>query len=268
MSSSRAMLLTEQRTARVLLVDQTAAVVREWRPRGLPGWGLPNEAKPRRWQGLPVLLVTDSYGFVGVFDTDGALRWSTDVTQAADPHSIELLPGGELAVAGAVDDWVRVYRGLAAADAAAAGGEELLAEFPLPGAHGLVWDDGVLWAVGHHVLVALAWDGARLVERDRVDLLSAEGHDLAAAGRAGHLWVTTRAGVYLFDTAQRRWCDVPDDLATERDVKSIGDADGRVLYTRADEQWWTQTVRSRPPAELTFPDFRIYKARWAWEDLP
>lgn len=261
----RSVLVTEQTTSRVLLIDREGETLREWSGRPGEGWGLPNEAKPRRWNDEPVLLVTDSYGFVGAFDMAGGVLWSADVTRAADPHSIELLPGGELAIAGAVGDWVRVYTGLADTNIEP---DKAVAEHALPGAHGLVWQEDTLWAIGHHHVVGLSWVDQKLVEIARVDLPTAEGHDLTAASSAGLLWATTRFGVYQLDTVQQQWVDVvPTGLAVEREVKSLGDnAAGEIVYARADEEWWTSTIHFLgPDTEMTLPGARIYKARWAWE---
>lgn len=252
-------LLTEQASAQVLRIDDVGKVLASWAPPARSCWALPNEAKLRSWQGTPVLLVTDSFGFAGVFDDGGTILWSADVTRAADPHSIELLSAGALAVAGAEGNWVRVYSGLA-------GANELHAHVPLPGAHGLAWDEptATLWAIGHRDLVSWRWNGSDLRETSRRALPSREGHDLIWSDQTHQtLWLTTRTGAYAAYVSDG-WGAVPGPVSAGVDVKSVGRAsDGRVIYTRAQERWWTDTVHFlEPSGTVVLEGARIYKARW------
>ncbi|UJP09596.1 DUF6528 family protein [Microbacterium sp. KUDC0406] len=279
--SDRSMLVTDQAGAHVVLTDEVGLVLREWRVDGDPAWGLPNEAKAVGWSGERMLLVTDSRGFTGLFTWDGDLRWRVDEGPDANPHSAELLSDGRVAVASSDGGTVRVHRGVGQGDADEQGG--LIAEAALHDAHGLAWDParGGLWALGGRWLVHWSWQSgiAALHETFRTELPSAHGHDLAweRGQHPDRLWVTTDYGVHSFDVRRRQWLPPePVCLRSARGVKSIGrSAAGDVLYTQADEEWWTDSLNilteesSREngrPERVRLAGMRIYKARWAEGD--
>ncbi|MEV0533865.1 DUF6528 family protein [Kitasatospora sp. NPDC050463] len=107
-------------------------------------WSMPDEAKSRVRNGRRYLLTAASGGLVAAVDTaTGRTYWAAD-TGGANPHSLELLPDGNVAVAASEGGWVRLY-------AASQGPRNTAhAAYPLPGAHGVHWDARTrqLWAVG------------------------------------------------------------------------------------------------------------------------
>src|SRR5690606_19878574 len=121
------------------------AVLWSWAPgdaNGFAGltdaWGLPTDAKVRSckaWEGR-WMVVTDSLGLAAIlpYPPGDSRRWGRNV--GGNPHSAELLPGGNIAVAASTAGWVRVYASSQGPDA------EHYAEFRLTGAHGVEWDAG------------------------------------------------------------------------------------------------------------------------------
>ncbi|MFH8609428.1 DUF6528 family protein [Streptomyces sp. NPDC018029] len=294
-------LLTEQASRRLLVLDPRRRVwdpaaepsVVRWQfsPLGDPrykdlrpdeSWVYPCEAKVRVHRKRTYVLTTASFGFVAVVEHPSGRRyWGAALGPGDDlfnPHSAEILPDGNVAVACSTGALVRLY--------AASRGPRATryAEATLKGAHGLHWDGAreVLWAIGDDELVSYAVGGTAgrptLTRTYAVGLpvgtpgRTPGGHDLfPVAGRPGRLWVTTNAAVFQYE---------PDSGAFLRDfagaeeisrksVKAVGDdpRTGQVLTTvpesGLDETWWTTTVSvHRPASSYKLVNGGIYKARW------
>ncbi|MFE5024584.1 DUF6528 family protein [Streptomyces sp. NPDC056656] len=296
-----AVMVTEQASKRVLVLDpgrstwdpaaDPSCVRWEFSPVGDPryrdlvpdeSWVYPAEAKVRVHRGRTYLLTTASFGFAAVVSYPSGRRyWGAALGPGDDlfnPHSIEILPDGNVAVACSTGALVRLY-------AASLGPHsERFAEVTLKGAHGLHWDARreVLWALGDDELVAYRVGGSRvrpaLTRVSSVGLPVAKpgkspgGHDLfPVAGRPGRLWVTTSASVFQYDIAGGVFVQ---DFAGAAEiarpgVKAIGDdpRTGQALSTVPEsglgETWWTTKVSAhRPPASYTLVNGGIYKARW------
>ncbi|MER7350033.1 DUF6528 family protein [Streptomyces aurantiacus] len=294
-------LVTEQASKRLLVLDPRRrvwdpaadpAVVRwQFSPLGDPryrdlrpevSWVYPCEAKVRVHRKRALVLTTASFGFVAAVEyPTGRRYWGAALGPGDDlfnPHSAELLPDGNVAVACSTGALVRVYAASLGPDATR------YAEDRLKGAHGLHWDRGrrVLWAIGDDELVAYAVGGTSarptLARSLAVPLpvavpgRTAGGHDLfPVAGRPGRLWVTTNASVFQYD--KRHGTFVRDYAGSESigraSVKAVGNdpRTGQVLSTvpekGLEETWWTTKVDvHRPAAAYTLVNGGIYKARW------
>ncbi|MET8473265.1 DUF6528 family protein [Streptomyces sp. NPDC006422] len=294
-------LITEQASKRLLVLDPAKDV---WDPAVDPAvvrwafspvgdaryrdvapdisWVYPSEAKVRRHGRHTFVLTTASFGFTAVVEwPTGRRYWAGALGPGDDlinPHTAEILPDGNVAVACSTGARVRLY-------AAALGPHATrYAEAELKGAHGLHWDADreVLWAMGDDELVAYGVEGTRvrpaLVRRFGVPLpvatpgKSAGGHDLfPVAGTPGRMWVTTSASVFQYDIAGGGFTQDFAGAAeiVRKSVKCVGDdpRTGRVITTVPEkglgETWWTTTVSlHRPPGSHTYVDGGIYKARW------
>ncbi|MFJ6383601.1 DUF6528 family protein [Kitasatospora sp. NPDC092039] len=235
-------------------------------------WTGPDEAKSRVRQGRRYLLTTASGGLAAVVETaTGRVHWAADLGAAANPHSIELLPDGNVAVAASSGGWVRLYAASQGPRAAA------YAEFPLPGAHGVHRDarTGLLLVLGDTSLTALRVGGTpaapTLAEVRSTPLPAPGGHDLAAVSASpGRFWVTTSAGLWRYDPAADRFTAVHlADPAAERDLKSVGDepGTGRLLTVAPDHtapcDWCTSVITlHRPEGARVLRGTHLYKARW------
>lgn len=278
--------LTDQASHRVLVMDPAApdwndeqAIVWSWAPdedNGFAGltyaWGLPTDAKVRvcRAWGGRWMVVTDSLGLAAIvpYPAGDSRRWGMNV--GGNPHSAELLPGGNIAVAASTAGWVRVYASSQGSDAGH------YAEFVLPGAHGVEWDADreLLWALGTDDLVALRIAGTDAIpvveEVDRIALPTRGGHDLQpVAGDPDRLWVSTGREVYQFVKSVRRFDPAyPGCLEISRAaVKSVGNQpSGQVAQTVPQPgslyEWTTDTVDLFGPRGLRIREgAAIYKAR-------
>ncbi|MER6303740.1 DUF6528 family protein [Kitasatospora sp. NPDC001539] len=235
-------------------------------------WTGPDEAKSRTLDGRRYLLTTASGGLAAVVDTaTGRSRWAADLGRDVNPHSIELLPDGNVAVAASAGGWVRLYAASQGSRATAH------ATFRLAGAHGVSWDErtGLLWVLGDDELTGLRVGGApdepTLSAVRTAPLPGRGGHDLAPAlGAPGRFWVSSLTGLWQYDPAADGFTAVRlAEPADERDVKSIGDdpGTGRLLTVRPDHRspcdWCTSVIRlHRPEGARTLRGAQLYKARW------
>ncbi|MEU5163484.1 DUF6528 family protein [Streptomyces sp. NPDC020875] len=298
------LLVGDQKSARVLLLD---SAVPEWDPAATPSpvlWEfdpvgdsryadlLPDgtftyvsEAKNRTVAGQRYVLTTASYGFAAVVRyPDKSRYWGGRVTLATsgrtddlNPHSIELLPTGDVAVASSRSGDIRLY------GASQSPSAPLAFTAPLAGAHGVHWDPAgsLLWAVGDTHLVAYTLGGTPGSPQiavthtfplpKPVPAAEAGGHDLNRVdGQPDLLWVSTASGLFQFSISRREFAPYlppgcPGALAK---VKAAGNAGTVLAFTAPDDgarpNWQTRRVRTGTGTAYTLVNGGIYKARW-WE---
>ncbi|MBC9716836.1 hypothetical protein H9Y04_30310 [Streptomyces sp. TRM66268-LWL] len=285
--------VTDQASKRILVLDARRSVwgaadpLWAFSPLGDGGyadlrpdvsWVYPSEAKVRRHRGRTLLLTCASFGFAAAVEfPTGRRYWGAGLGPGDDlfnPHSMEILPDGNVAVACSTGALVRLY-------AASQGQREVpYADAVLKGAHGLHRDRGrrVLWAIGDDELVTYEVGGTparpALTQTSAVRLPGARpgGHDLfPVAGRHGRLWVTTNAAVFQYDIGRGEFVqDFPGAGRISRTkVKAVGDdpRTGQVVSTvpevGLEETWWTTRVDfHRPDETRVLTNGGIYKARW------
>ncbi|WP_433163909.1 DUF6528 family protein [Kribbella sp. CA-247076] len=243
-----------------------------WHPTSANGfggltsaWGLPTDVKLRRKAGAYVALVSDSRGLAGLITYPGGRRlWAADVGAPNNPHSVELLPDGNVAVAASTGGFVRIYT------ASQGSGSTTSVTYPLHDAHGVHWDPArkVLWALGGDKLAALRIVGtpaAPIVEESKVFTLpTGGGHDLAPAlENRDLLWVSTGTKVYRFSKSAGRVV-AAFDLPKIKSVSSMPNAQQVRTTPKSGcrTSWCTDTVDfAVPAATRTLPGAEIYKAR-------
>ena len=277
----------DQATRRVLLLDPTKAMTRStpapvwsWAPdesladlRPDLTWQNVSEAKWCASPDGPTILACASEGLaVALSSPGGSVYWAASIPRA-NLHTMEWLPGGNIAVSASTAGWVRLY-------ASALGPRSgLYTEYALPGAHGLYLDprSGLLWAVGDTDIVTLSAAGGsplapQLTEIGRYPLPDTGGHDLApVAGDPDRLWVTTNAHVHQFSIGDTAFVPYSEQSTVDRpQVKSIGDnpETGQVLLVSPSTDnpctWCTSTIELvNPHGEETIQGSSLYKARWA-----
>jgi peptidoglycan hydrolase-like protein with peptidoglycan-binding domain len=269
--------------ARIRLYDPAVAnwstagaQVWNWHPTtangfsGLTGYfGLPTDAKLRKDSaGNDVFVVSDSHGLAALVNYPaGTRRWAVNVVAANNPHSVELLPDGNVAVAASTGGFVRVY---AASQGSAA---TKYAQYNLTTAHGVLWDPAgsVLWAIGGSKLVRLQVGGTAaaptLTEVGSWTLPTTGGHDLSPRlGNSDRLWVSTSTAFYEYSKSANA---AVATYATDG-VKSMNSmANGRWVQTLPKSgcttDWCTDEVHLTTP-DVTFrvSGAEIYKAR-VWD---
>lgn len=256
----------------VFRIDPAKTAEKRWSWRARDSAEIPEELKGafattddcKPVDGGKRLLVSSSAGGCALLELPSgkAVWWA----RVANAHTIEALPGGRIAVAasvGAKGNKVVFF------DAGKIG--EPIAEFPLPSAHGLVWDGkrDVLWAMGYEELVSceLGPKDGKLAPRitGRFPLPDKDGHDLRAVPESPELVLSTDKGVWRFDRETKTFRADPDlkDRAMVKCTDTQPDT-GRRAFTQADGgNWWTDTVRFlNPEGEMKMDGERIYKVRW------
>jgi len=231
---------------------------------GLTGaWGLPSDVKLRMKGGAYVALVTDSRGLAGLISYPaGQKLWATNVGSANNPHSIELLPDGNVVVAASTGGFVRIYT--------ASQGTSSYVTYPLPDAHGVQWDPArqLLWVLGGSKLAGLKITGtpAKPVISDGpvITLPTGGGHDLTPV-LENHdlLWVSTGSKVYQVSKSAAAVV-ATFDQAGIKSVSSMPNAQQVRTSPKAGcrTTWCTDTVNfAVPAATRTLSGAEIYKAR-------
>lgn len=228
--------------------DQSGSLRYSWSPTTALGftsaeidaWAHPYSVSRRQsnvWSGsTEVFAATCRDGlsaicrFVG--GTKGQRLWAKNVGAGVYPHGIDVLPNGNVAIAGrknGAGGWVRVYT---SSQGASSGN---YTQYNLDWAHGVLWDPKYnrLWAIGEipggptDILVALIVGGtaaAPTLTEDlsmRAILPGSGGHDVSAFYYdADKLWVTDHNGVYIYDKITKSF--TPSPGASDRtDVKAI-----------------------------------------------
>ncbi|WP_344233620.1 DUF6528 family protein [Kribbella hippodromi] len=252
--------------------NTAAAQTWSWSPTSANGfsdltsaWGLPSDAKLRLKSGSSVALVADSRGLAALISYPAGQRiWGVNVGAANNPHSVEMLPNGNVAVAASAGGFIRLYAASQGSSTAT------YASYPLPDAHGVQWDptNKVLWALGGDQLVPLTVGGTAaaptLSGGNPITLPTAGGHDLTPVlTNSDRLWVSTGSKVYQVSKSSRTVVATYDQAG----IKSISSkANGQEVRTSPKSgcrtTWCTDTVSfAAPAATRTLTGAQIYKAR-------
>ena len=208
---------------------------------------------------------------------EGKLLWYTEAA-ASNPHSIELMPNGVIAIASSSGGEVRFFTTDKKTSRTAA------ATVALEDAHGVLWDDerGVLWAIGRTVLTAyrVTLDGTKVTVTEetslRATIPSDWSHDLAPVyGNTDALWITTSSHVYRYSKSTGKFSTDYEGhtILDRKDVKGVGSFDdGAIAYIYPDGAFKTWTGQSAfllksgasASETLTSKDGHFYKIR-VWD---
>lgn len=225
------------------------------------------ECKPI--EGGEKILVTAARGGVAVIARARKhVMFYAFVPQA---HSMALLPRHRLIVAGATAEHGNCLA-LYNLDAS----EKPVFRESLSSAHGVVWDANrqLLYALGAQELKAYAleaWETASPTLRLHAQwtIPGRGGHDLQTVpGQPEVLLLTERENVWVFSQTTGQFIEF-QPLAGKTNVKSVSlhPRSGQGAYVQAEEKWWAYHVRFfNPERVLSFPDLRVYKARWLTQE--
>jgi len=211
-----------------------------------------------RWSGSSQVVVSCASGGLATIATypGGSMVWALDVGGSYNPHSVELLPNGNIAVAASDGNWVRVYA------SSQSSSDSTYAQFNLTGAHAVLWDpqNNILWALGTTTLTALSIGGSAAsptlseVTSRNVTLPSSGGHEMAANwGDPNTLWISTSLNVYLFQKTTQVFYNAPG--STDRTaVKGCGNQpSGEIVQSQQDnsvctiDTWCTPNINFFTP---------------------
>lgn len=132
-----------------------------------------------------LIAASQSSGTAGIYSyPSGKSLWTTS-SPGSNPHSIEMLPSGNLIIASSSDHKLRFFKTSALKN----GGSVSYVDYTLEDAHGVLWDPkySVLWAIGNVDLKAYRIQGSgtgeKLVEDTSLSIKLPEnfrgGHDLS-----------------------------------------------------------------------------------------
>lgn len=190
-----------------------------------------------------VILIVASGGYAGIIRyPEGIPVWETEYC-GRNPHSIELLPDGNLVTAASQGGTLHLYTLSVLANGGSAA-DIKDREYSFPDAHGVLWDPEYqrLWAVGEKKLAAYTVSGSGsdtelLPDRSRGGVLpGAGGHDLSADFQDKNgLWITSSLGVVRFDKKTNSFSYQYDHAALLNlsDVKGFGNhPNGHFFFCR------------------------------------
>lgn len=131
-----------------------------------------------------VIILAGANSVTGIYNTSGGKIWNTS-NPGKNPHSVEILPSGNLVVASSTDDKIRFFKTSALKN----DGSVSYTDYTLDDAHGVLWDPTykVLWAIGNDDLYAYRIEGSgtneKLVKDDALSVVLGPyyrgGHDLS-----------------------------------------------------------------------------------------
>jgi hypothetical protein len=214
--------------------------------------------------GRRVLISSSGGGLAVVERPSGRVAWYGQVGNA---HSIELLPGDRVVVAGSTNP---EGNKLAVFDLKQP--NTIIFQDSLHSGHGVVWDEErqLLWALGYDELRAYSledWTTSqpKLALEGTHSLPSESGHDLLMTPNGDGLLLTTNQEVLAFDIEAETFSPYPPLEGLKR-VKgiSIHPVTRRTAYIQAEgENWWSTRVRFlNPTGELLLEQEHLYKVRW------
>lgn len=179
-----------------------------------------------------VVIIVASQGYAGIVKyPEGEPVWEID-NCGWNPHSIEILPSGNVVCASSAGNSVRIYYTSRLLKGDMTGANEF-AQYTLYDAHGVLWDptEKVLWALGAYELIA--YSVVKDSGSEKLEMISGKGgslptswgHDLSADFfDTGYLFVTTGSAVYRFCKATGKFDSKFDNYAkvSRSNVKGFG----------------------------------------------
>ena len=271
-------------------------VVWEWSANEDPnchfvlGYGL-DDAKLRYsayWE-RDVIIASSSNGWAGVIDYEArTILWEAQFDNC--PHSVEMLPNGDLILAGSGgDEWETkgelVYIPLSKGQMTCSDVLEV------PSCHGVQWDPQreILWVLDYYGVIGVrANEDGTLSKIDGVGAefgaMDQSGHDLSPVyGEPGKYWVTAHRKVWQFNAETSELTSVYDRSLTysKQDVKGIAYfADGTMVSCvggvgiNLHASWSTKalyvttfnTAGEADTAVALFDDREFYKVRTCSKD--
>lgn len=227
-----------------------------WTSTEVAAYSNPTEMKLRR-SGSGLVVVSSASGGLATVATypGGSMLWAQNVGGSYNPHSVELLPNGNVAVAASAGNFVRVY-------AASQGSRNgTYAQFNLNGAHSVLWDpnNNVLWALGTSVLLKLNVGGTAanptLSQADSISLPATSGHDLSPFfGEPDKLWVTVSLNAYVYRKSTKTFTGAPGG-ANRSAVKGCGNQySGEIVQCQQDNSECTLNTWCTPHVNFFTPE--------------
>lgn len=238
------------------------------RPEDRRFFGVPDECK--MVDGGKLVLMNDSLGGFAGIDVMSA-RCVFYGNAGGNPHSIERLPDGRIAVASSTGKTLKIFD--VKDHPFEPKKQKSVTALELVGGHGVVWDAkrDSLFALGYTNLYELAyipatmsvkvkkvWDFTKSCRDER-------GHDLLPDGKGGY-YFSNHSAIWHFDPESEEF-SIARELGN---VKSFSPSESGELVAIPRQSWWTDTLLVFPcgssdwvkARKIVVPGARFYKARW------
>jgi len=231
-------------------------------------FGVPDECKVRE-NGKTIVMNDSLGGAAGLDVMSGLCKWY--VNAGGNPHSVELLPDGRVAVASSTGATLKIFD--VKDHPFCPTNQRSVVAMKLEGGHGVCWDAkrNALFALGYHRLYELDYDSLTMSVRERrswdytKSCGDAWGHDLLPDGKGGYFF-TNHTAVWRIDPDTGK-IEKARDLANVKAFSPTKDGD---LVTIPNESWWTDTLLVLPAGSsdlrkarrITLPGAKFYKARY------
>lgn len=283
--------LTDQLNKQIVLCDllENTLVPRwTWQPQEknnyssteIEGYYYPSDVRTRIHQGLntQVLLTCASGGLCTMAQyPSGEKLWAVTLPQTDNPHGIELLDNGCIAVAASDGGYVCLY-----------GNKDTdgthFVQVDLLGAHSLLWDPAfnILWALGQTRLNAYritgnAEDPQMVLDPDFSAILPIlNGHDLSPVYHDSDFLLVIASAPFMYSKTQKSWTLASEGLGELLNVKSFcltqkGDRGFYTIPNGAYQLWNTDILHSfnyktNTVEEIKTENMAFYRAR-LWNPL-
>jgi len=265
----KSIVITNQANSSVSILDASDySIIWTWTPQkaGVPvseytWFSNPSEVKPvynRKY-----ILMTASGGAVALIRiADSKLMFYAYAGQ--NPHSAEVLPDGNVAVATSTDGKLNTF-----VTDTVKGKGEIFKSYNLPSAHNVVWDKERqrLYTTEGSLLYSYKYNNDKkapsLTSRELLyELPSSEtcAHDLYPVnGEKDMLWLTTNENVWKYDVVKNEITKVYPFYG----VKSVSDSPDGVLMLYPVTEWWSDGLIGGTGKKLfSISGAKIYKGRW------
>jgi hypothetical protein len=208
------------------------------------------------------ILATSSSGAVVLIER--ATKKCLFYARVPNAHSAEALPNGRIAVALSTIPYgnsIEIYDRNQP--------EKVLFRDSLYSGHGAVWNTKRqrLYTLGFddlrsYSLVNWNTSSPALKLEKKWTIPGRGGHDLSPVSD-DILLISEHDGVYSFDISIEKFTPF-EPLKSAKDIKSVNylPKSGHLVYTQAEESWWTFNVYLRNPDKtIHIPSIKLYKAR-------
>lgn len=228
------------------------------------------------------MLVTASMGGVAIVEIPSgktllykSVTAPSETWRDANPHSAEMLPDGNIAVASSFGKRNLILLGVPEKFSS----PEDIREFPMEflSAHGVVWDESheILWVLGYEELAGFKYNfdkqnpsvkkifSAQILTNGK----QFDGHDLVFAPETPFLIMTGDSEVRLFDTRTRKFATVRIFKDKLKSISMLPQKCGSATITvKPEKEYWAETVRffskNFPVVGNMGAETKFYKARW------